>query len=297
MWIYLSLISALLLGIYDITKKKALDHNNVMWVLFATSAISTLLLSPFFRTSGNVNDILVLGPKAVLVTLSWISGLIGMKLLPMTIAGTIKASRPVFVILMCVIIFGETLTVMQWAGVVVAISALFMLSRSSKKEGIVFTHSKGVLWMSVSVVAGVTSALYDKFVISSLHLEPMFVQCWSNLWITIMMGIVLSSQILWRRNDDSVRFRWDWGLVLTSVLIVSADAAYFYALAQEGSMLSIISLLRRFSVVVTFVLGAIIFKETNLKDKAIDLAVLLAGITILVFNEQIQQIVSQLIIR
>lgn len=287
MWIYLSLISALLLGIYDITKKKALDHNNVMWVLFSVSVISTALLAPFFSVTGDAADVLVLVPKAFLVTLSWISGLIGMKLLPLTIAGTMKASRPVFTILLSMILFAERLSAVQWLGVILAMTALFMLSRSSRKEGIEFTKSKGVLWMVISVFAGVASALYDKHVIGILHLEPMFVQCWSNLLITILMGIVLGVQCFVKGKDARMHFTWDWILVLTAVMIVGADAAYFYALAQDGAMLSIISLLRRFSVVVTFALSTIVFKETNIKDKAIDLAVLLCGISILVFNDQI----------
>lgn len=284
MWIYLSLISALLLGVYDVTKKKALNNNNVMWVLFSVSMFSTVLLGPFFTTTGNSRDILILAPKAVLVTFSWISGLIGMKLLPLTIAGPMKASRPMFVILFSMLLFNERLSAMQWAGVCTVLAALFMLSRSSRKEGIVFTKSSGVLWMAVSILSGVFSAIYDKHVISNLHLGPMFVQCWTNVWITVFMGIVLGVQILVRKNDALMRFKWDWGLVLTAVLIVTSDAAYFFALAQDGAMLSIISLLRRCSVIVTFALSAFVFKETNLRSKAIDLAMMLCGITILVFS-------------
>ena len=66
--------------------------------------------------------------------------------------------------------------------------------------------------------------------------------------------------------------------------IVLADGCYFYSLSIEGAMLSIISLVRRFSVVVTFVLGALLFKEQNIRAKAIDLLILLSGIAILVFS-------------
>ena len=80
------------------------------------------------------------------------------------------------------------------------------------------------------------------------------------------------------------RFKWDWYLLLTAVLIVLADGCYFYSLSIEGAMLSIISLVRRFSVVVTFVLGALLFKEQNIRAKAMDLLILLSGIAILVFS-------------
>ena len=41
------------------------------------------------------------------------------------------------------------------------------------------------------------------------------------------------------------------------------------------------SLLRRFSVVITFVLGAVFFHERNLRRKAIALAAILAGVALL----------------
>lgn len=302
MWIYLTLVSAVLLGAYDVCKKKALRRNSVLWVLFSTSALSTLLLLPFFSLDGGLpfgtgggvpggqdiaadgsqfaSNLLRLVPKAFLVTASWISGLIGIKLLPLTTASTLKASRPVFVIIFSMLIFGERLSPLQWVGVTLALSALLLLSRSSRKEGIIFHKNKGILWMCISIASGVASALYDKFIISGLHLPPFFVQCWSTLFITVLMGTALGLRALVQRRRVEP-LRWDWYLLLAAALIVGADAAYFFALTQEGALLSVISLLRRGSVIVTFILSALIFKESNLRDKAAELALLLGGVTIL----------------
>ena len=61
---------------------------------------------------------------------------------------------------------------------------------------------------------------------------------------------------------------------------------YFFALKQEGALLSVISIMRRCSVVVTFVVGAIVFKEKKLKAKSLDLAILLAGMACLILGSQ-----------
>ena len=106
MWIWLTLFSAILLGSYDIVKKQAVKSNSVLWVLFGATALSTLFLTPFF-SAGPLEDHLRLMAKAVLVSLSWISGLIAIKLLPLTTVSTIKASRPMFVLLFSLIIFHE----------------------------------------------------------------------------------------------------------------------------------------------------------------------------------------------
>ena len=309
MWIYLALASAVLLGLYDVAKKQSLKRNSVMWVLLAVSVLSSLLLAPFFRL-GPAGHFALLVPKALLVSTSWISGLAAMKLLPLTTVSTIKASRPVFVVVLSMIIFGERLSLLQWTGVILALTALWLLSRSSRSEGIIFHKNKGIWWMGLSVVSGVASALYDKYIMKGL--DPMFVLCWSNLYVAVVLAVVLGVKNIIVRHRLKIRqtvlvnstadimpgsgllpeeagsgverFKWDWYLLLTAVLIVLADGCYFYSLSIEGAMLSIISLVRRFSVVVTFVLGALLFKEQNIRAKAIDLLILLSGIAILVFS-------------
>lgn len=294
MWVYLALVSAILLGFYDVAKKQALRSNGVMWVLLAMSVLSSMLLIPFFK-SGTAMDFVRLVPKALLVSTSWISGLAAMKTLPLTTVSTIKASRPVFVVLCSMIIFSERLSLMQWVGVFLVFTALWMLSRSSRKEGIIFHKDKGIWWMVLSVATGVASALYDKHIMKGF--DPMFVLCWSNLFIAVVMAMVLTIRnvVLHARCREALRkgltpeheperFTWDWYLLLAAVLIVMADCAYFYSLSIDGAMLSIISLVRRFSVVVTFVFSALVFKEQNIRAKSIDLSILLIGIVILVFS-------------
>ena len=283
MWLWLSVFSALLLGVYDVCKKQALKHNGVLWVLLGATACTALFLSPFL-TAGPALDHLRLALKAVLVTTSWVSGLIGMKLLPLTTVSTIKASRPIFVVAFSIILFGEVLNVWQWLGIIIAITALYLLSRSSKKEGISFSSNKGIAWMAVSVLSGAASALYDKHILADM--EPLFVQSWTNVYITILLGIIILVKKL-REKDAFEGFHWDWGLILIAVLITASDAMYFFSLKQDGALLSVISMIRRSSVVITFVLGAIFFKEHNIRDKAIVLSILLAGITLLLLGSSL----------
>ena len=60
-----------------------------------------------------------------------------------------------------------------------------------------------------------------------------------------------------------------------------ADWIYFYALTFPGSMISIVSMVRRSNVLVTFLAGALFFHEKNLKSKAIDLFLVLLGMIFL----------------
>ena len=282
MWLWMTLASALMLGIYDVFKKQALKNNSVLWVLLAATALSTIFLSPFL-SAGPAEDHLRIVLKAVLVTTSWISGLIGLKLLPITTVSTLKASRPFFVVLFSIIIFGEQLNGWQWAGVALALLALTLLSGASRSEGISFGKSKGILAMAVSILSGVASALSDKVVIKDM--EPLFLQSWCNFYITLLLGLCILVKALHDKGDRE-HFKWDWMLLVIAVFITGADMLYFFALKQEGALLSVISIIRRCSVVVTFVVGAIVFKEKKLKAKSLDLAILLLGMACLVLGSQ-----------
>jgi uncharacterized membrane protein len=56
---------------------------------------------------------------------------------------------------------------------------------------------------------------------------------------------------------------------------------YFYALSVPGALVSIVSMIRRGSVLVSFLFGAVVFHEKNLKSKAVDLALVLLGMIFL----------------
>lgn len=280
MWIWMTIGSALLLGLYDVAKKQALRRNGVLWVLLGATLLSAIILSPCL-SAGTWNDHLRMMFKAVLVTTSWVSGMIALKLLPITTVSTLKASRPFFVVLFSILLFGERLNGWQWGGVALALLALTMLSQSSKKEGISFAHNKGIVAMAVSILSGVASALYDKHIMGSM--EALFVQSWANVYITALLAICVLAKALYDGKERE-RFHWDWTILLIAVLITGADMLYFFALKQEGALLSVISLIRRCSVVVTFALGAVLFRERKIKEKAIDLLILLAGMALLIYG-------------
>ena len=284
MWLWLALGSALLLGVYDVAKKRALQYNSVYWILLCATALTTLFLSPFL-SARPIADHYPLIFKAVLVSVSWISGLKAMECLPLTTVSTIKASRPMFVVIFSILIFGERLNLVQWLGVAVVMTALFLSTRSSHHDTDKMTSAKGVLFMAFSVLSGAASALWDKMILQ--RLEPLFVQSWTNLYITVLLALCvigwrgLSRPDRGRQTAECHQFQWDWWIVVVAVLITAADALYFFSLKQPGALLSVISVIRRASVIITFLCGAVFFKEGNLKAKSFNLLLMAAGVVML----------------
>lgn len=288
MWTLLAVGSAVLLGVYDAAKKQALKKNGVLVVLLAATALSTLFVSPFLRF-GPVEDHLKLALKAVLVTSSWVSGMVGLKLLPLTTVSMVKGSRPMFVVLFSILLFGETLSWMQWAGVVIVLAALFLLGYTSRGDAPVELRKVGFLWLGVSVVTGVASALYDKHIMQGM--EPLFVQSWTNLYITIILAVCLliyrlpsPSRTELREAVPEQRIQWDWWIVVVAVLITGADAMYFFALREPDALLSVISIIRRAAVIITFLCGIIFFKEKQILAKSLNLLLMAVGVALLLIG-------------
>ena len=294
MWLFLAFLSATLLGFYDVFKKQSLKNNAVIPVLFLNTLFSSLIFLPFILfsvwnpawmqqtifyvpTEGwEVHKFIIL--KSFIVLSSWVFGYFGMKHLPITIVGPINATRPVMVLVGAMLVFGERLNLYQWIGVLLAIVSFFMFSRSGKKEGIDFKHNKWILFIVLASVLGAISGLYDKFLMG--RFDRMIVQSWYNIYQLFMMGAMLL--FLWYpTRKNTTPFRWDWCIILISVFLSAADFVYFYALTYEDSMISIVSMIRRGSVIVSFIFGAMFFREKNLKSKAIDLILVLIGMIFL----------------
>ena len=299
MWLILAFVSATFLGFYDTSKKASLKNNAVLPVLLLNTIFSTVIFSPFLidyitgagwfdgtfldtkeytwqssASDGALHAHLLVILKAFIVLSSWIMGYFGLKHLPLTIVGPINATRPVIVLVGAMLIFGERLNAYQWTGVLLAIVSIYMMSRAGKKEDIDFRSNRWIWCVAGATLMGAVSGLYDKYIMTSL--SPTFVQSWFNLYQMIIMTVICG--LIWYpKRHQSTPFHWSWAIPLISIFICIGDFAYFTSLNDPDSMISIVSLVRRSSVIISFACGAIIFKERNLKAKAIDLLLILAG--------------------
>ncbi len=303
MWIALALLSALCLGFYDIFKKLSVRANDVLMVLMLNTVFGALYMSPFliagiaegnFGFGNTLIGHLQILLKSLIVLASWLLGYFAIKHLPLTVQGPINASRPVIVLVGALLIFGERLNWVQWIGILLGFASLFFISRIGAKEGFSLKHSKWI-WMSIGATAlGAVSALYDKYLLRSY--SPIEVQGWYSLYQCIIMVVVISIMRSLRRKNVGAangvegkldtKFEWRWSIPCIALFLTIADMAYFYSLSIPGSMVAIISMIRRGSVIVSFVYGVVALHEKNIKPKLVDLGVLLLSLALLVIGSQ-----------
>ena len=303
MWIIFTILSAIFLGMYDVAKKQALIKNAVLPVLLLNTLFSALFFIPLiiFSANGNISsdslffiwqydgyEYLYILAKAVIVLLSWVLGYLGLKHLPVTIVGPINAMRPIIVLIGAMLFFSEKLSLLQWSGCGLAVFSFYMLSKVGSLEDIHFSKNRWIFLVILSNLVGAFSALYDKYLFADptnggIGLNTVTVQAWFHIFQFMIMALFLGGWYAFNREIFK-NFRWKNSIFLVSLFISLADFSYYYALSVDGAMISIVSMLRRSSVIVSFFLGALLFKEKNLKEKGFDLLLIMISILLLILG-------------
>jgi drug/metabolite transporter (DMT)-like permease len=293
-WLLLTIASAFLLGLYDYFKKVALHENAVLPVLFGSVAAGAVVWLPFvlwsaaspetlptefLHVSGiSVRGHLLLFAKAALVGASWLCGYYGIKSLPLSIATPIRATGPLWTITFAVLLFGESPSPKQWLGVAVILVSFFAFTFVGRREGIHFHRNKSVFFMIAATLLGAASSLYDKFLLQTAELTPAQVQAWFTIYTTV---ILIPPMALWLGLKNRHAFHWHWAIPVIGITLLAADILYFTAIAQPDALISLISPVRRASVIVSFLLGIFIFREKQIRSKAACVAGIITGVVLL----------------
>jgi bacterial/archaeal transporter family protein len=297
MWIILAVVSAVILGFYDLSQKFSVKGNAVIPVLFFSTFTGALLFLPiiliswlnpsfasghfWFVPAGTLHDHYFYFLKTIIVGASWTFSYFALKHLPITVAGPISASGPAWIIIGAITIFGERLSFVQWIGIAVTLVFYYFFSLTGSKEGINFRKNKWVLFMLLSTIIGSVSALYDKYLIA--HFNRLAVQSYSNLYMIIIF-LPLLLFYWYPRRKEGTPFQWRATIPMIAVFLAVSDFVYFFAIAKPGSLIAIISSLRRGNVIVSFAIGSLLFKEKNIRQKALILVGILAGIIMIILG-------------
>ena len=286
-WASWVLASAVLLALYDLAKKASVGANAVLPVLLASTVFgfaaytAGLLATRHFRALVAVSGAAVsLGiAKSVIVGTSWVFTFCALRTLPITIATPIRASAPALVLLIAVPLYGETPSPLQGVGMAAVFAGYFAFSWAGRHEGIDFFRSRAVWCAIAGAVLSAVSSIWDKYVFQVRAMPVEAVQLVFQAGLVAFYALALAASRALRLGRDA--FEWRWTIPLVGILLAGADWLYFKGVAHPGSPISAASLMRRLSVVLTFLLGARFFHETNLVRKGIALAAIVIGVSLL----------------
>ena len=293
-WIVLTLLSAMSLGVYEVAKKVSVRDNPVAPVLYLNALVCAGIWIPFVIVSwyspeviptrllrvkpidGHEHIALLL--KSLIVGTSWSLAYFAVKQLPISISSPIRATSPFWTIMFATLFLSEQPSGWQWFGMLIILGAFYAFSFVGRLEGIHFARNKWVGLMMLATVFAAISSLYDKYLLQTLAIDPPTVQAWFSIYLLI---VLLPLLLYWRWFDEPrTAFRWRMSIVWIAIALLIADFFYFTAIAQPGALISVISTLRRTSIVVSFLIGIVMMGEKNFRKKAYCIALMLVGVAV-----------------
>lgn len=277
------------MALYDLAKKASVRDNAVLPVLLCSTVCGcaafllgiTVTGRFVVLTQASWQTVLLGGSKSVIVATSWIFTFCALRTLPITIATPIRASAPALVFLIALFLYGEVPSCVQGAGMLLVFAGYWTFSWAGRAEGIDFFRNRAVWCAIVGAIFSALSAIFDKFVFQVIKAPVDGVQFYFQIGLVIVYAVALLATRLGSRAKPLRRFQWRATIPMVGILLAAADWLYFTGLAHPDVPISVASLMRRFSVVITFVLGAVWFRERNLRRKGVALFLVLAGLALL----------------
>ncbi|MDO6759494.1 EamA family transporter [Tamlana sp. 2_MG-2023] len=299
MWMYLGLLAALFLGLHNLCKKHAVRGNEVFPVLLGTIGSGFLFLIPLFLTSvyapeyAQKNGVFIetiswnlhgfIFIKSAIMAASWILAYQALKHLPITIVTPIRSAGPFFTFIGAILIYHENPNFLQWLGFFLIISSVLLYSKIGKKEGIVFKKNKWIFAIIAATFLGASSGLYDKFLIQYLNLTPFTLIFWFSFYVVLILLVILS--ITWFPYPEKRKaFKWRWSIPAVGVLLLSAYYFYYKALQDPEALIMLLSAIKRSQILISVLVGGLIFKEQNKRKKLVPLAGIMLGVFLILYS-------------
>ena len=296
-WILASLIAAFFLGLYELCNKHAVGGNAVFPVIFLGTLCSATVWATLFVVDavrpGLLTSALTVDPltwrqhgqilvKSVIVAISWVFTYFAVKHLPVSIAGPVRSTGPLWTFTGALVFFAERPTLSQTLGVVVTLLAFWALSLAGRAEGIRFHRDKWIGFLALGTLLGSVSGLYDKHLMGTLQFRASTVQAWFQFYLVLLfLPLVIGWKRRWWVRGE---FHWRWSIPFIGLTLLVSDYLYFWALRDPEALVSVVTAIRRTSVLVGFAGGLLWLGERNGWKKLPAVLGLLAGVALIVLG-------------
>ncbi|MBO5261756.1 MAG: DMT family transporter [Clostridia bacterium] len=274
LWVILILIYGIFKGLREALKKKAMETNSIVEVLFFYTLFAFLMTIPMSISSNlfgvSLKYHLVLVLKAFIIFAAWLCALNSIKRLPLSVYSVMDMGRIISSILLGVWLLGEKMGVFQVLGIVLVVLGITLVNLKTR-QGVDEKASKRVIILvAISGLLNSISSVMDKWLLSkepnrflfgSETIETSQLQFWYMLYLVAFYGIYI---LIKREKINAVKCikcPWIW---ILSLLFVVADKCLFIANSDPNSTVVVMTLVKQSSVLVTIFMGWLIYKEKNI---------------------------------
>lgn len=274
LWIIFVLIYGLLKGSREGMKKAALKKGSSMEILFFYTLIGFIFTLPYLQNALVLEPIYIFWAfiKAAVCCTAWFFSLVAIKSMSVSLYGIMDLSRMVFSTMLGVFVLGESFTLPKAIGVTLVLLGLFLVNmkKSTTAKGLtVYSLTAALLCCFFNAVSGTMDKILMKY------MESTQLQFWFMFFMALIYGII----IIVRKEKISIKsIRTNYWIPLMSISLILGDLLLFEANASPESQVTLMTIIKQSSVIVTVLTGWLVFKEKNILYKLMCTLIILAGI-------------------
>ncbi len=275
-WILFTLLYGIFKGLREPFKKRALKTAGVHEALFFYSFWGFLLCLPFSSDAFSLPPIFLLyiGIKSAVIFFAFFLSFLAIRQLPVGLYGVIDTSRVVFSSLLGYIVLQEPVTGKGVLGLLLVVLGILLASSSRKGEERKLKLSY-LLIMLVSCLLNAVSGLLDKLLMAGGEISTSQLQFWFMLFLSVFYLAFILSRGERLHLKKNLKNGW---IFIISALLILGDRLLFLANADPMSRVTVMTVLKQSSILVTIFCGAVFYREKHLRRRLLAAAVVILGI-------------------
>jgi drug/metabolite transporter (DMT)-like permease len=277
LWILFIVIYALLKGSREGMKKAALKKSSSNEILFFYTFIGFLFTLPNIKAALSLEPVFIFYAfiKSAVCCTAWIFSLVAIKNMSVSLYGIVDLSRMVFSTLLGVFALGESFTLPKAIGVTLVILGLYLVNIKKDKSGSKELSLPIMTAALLNCFFNAISGTMDKVLMK--HIESGQLQFWFMFFMSVIYGVIL---IIKKEKISFKSIYGNYWIPLMSFSLVFGDKLLFEANANPASEVTLMTLIKQSSVVVTVLTGWLVFKEKNILYKLMCAGIVILGIII-----------------
>ena len=279
MWIFYAFLVALFSALKGVSGKKSLrslDEYVVSWFAFFLSGVFILfsfLFIDFPALGENFYPVLFLdcllsAAAAVLSTKSLLSD--------MSVSVPMMAFTPLFMLLTSYLMLGEIPSVSGFVGVILVVIGAYCLNIRERKNGWTkpfkaLTKEEGPRAMLAAALIWSITANLDKIALQNS--SPIFFAMAENILISAFIFPFAYKRIR-KQKEEILKEK----IHLAMVGILGTLMVVFQMLAIQETLVVYVVAIKRLGILISIILGGVIFKEKEIKQKLIGGVIMVLGV-------------------
>lgn len=275
-WILFVFLYGILKGFREIVKKKALERSSLMEVLFFYTFIGFLFVLPDAKTAMQLTLPMIgyICIKSFIIFIAWILGFTAIQKMSVSLYSVLDLSMVIFSTAFGLLILKEHMTISRSIGLLLVLTGLILVNlRGSEKTE--KAKPKYIAFVIISSLLNAASALMDKILMKEITSSQL--QFWFMFLMSLMyLAYLIAAKVTIHWN----RLKKNYWIFILGIMSVLGDRVLFMANAIPDSKITIMTLIKQCSCIITIIIGKFVFKERDIGYKLLCAGIVIAGIAI-----------------